>query len=145
VMRSESVRGASCWLSLLSLFGQIALPKEDPRVGGDGAEVRWFVPGIGEQPYQDFAGSLVPARNEIAHPGTSDCPAHFHVMDEFDLQRYRRQAEECRAEAAKADNPLEVASWLRLADDFDKLADARLGHAAGLGRAAPNQTKQEQH
>jgi len=60
-------------------------------------------------------------------------------MDEYDVQRYRRQAEECRAEAAKPGSPLEVASWLQLADDFDKLADARLGHARGLGRVAARQ------
>jgi len=81
----------------------------------------------------------------VARSGTTDRPSHFHLMDEYDVQRYRRQAEECRAEAAKAGSPRDVVSWLRLADDFDKLADARLGHASGLGRAAPNQTKQEQH
>jgi hypothetical protein len=54
-------------------------------------------------------------------------------MDEYDVRRYRRQAEECRAEAAKASSPLDAASWLRLADDFDKLADAGLGPPADLG------------
>ena len=54
-------------------------------------------------------------------------------MDQDDARRYRRQAEECRAEASKARSPIDAASWMRLADDFDKLADAKLwGRALDL-------------
>ena len=42
--------------------------------------------------------------------------------DDQDADRFRRQAEVCREEAAKAGNPVDAASWLRLADDFDQRA-----------------------
>jgi hypothetical protein len=44
------------------------------------------------------------------------------TSDEADVDRFRRQAMICREEAAKARQPEDAASWLRLADDFDKLA-----------------------
>jgi hypothetical protein len=39
-----------------------------------------------------------------------------------DVNRYRKQAEECRREAEKALSPLEKEAWLRLAGDWIKLA-----------------------
>ena len=44
-------------------------------------------------------------------------------MDIDDTDRFRRQAEICREESNKAAcSPVDAASWLRLADDFEKLA-----------------------
>lgn len=40
-----------------------------------------------------------------------------------DADRYRRQAEVCRKESEKARSLVDAASWLRLAEDFDKLAE----------------------
>ena len=39
-----------------------------------------------------------------------------------DADRFRRQAEVCRKESEKA-HLVDAASWLRLAEDFDKLAE----------------------
>ena len=44
-------------------------------------------------------------------------------MDIDDADRFRRQAEICREESNKACSPVDAASWLRLADDFEKLAE----------------------
>jgi hypothetical protein len=41
------------------------------------------------------------------------------VMDIDDASRFLKQAEICRQEANKAPSPIEAASWLRLADDFE--------------------------
>ena len=43
-------------------------------------------------------------------------------MDIDDANRFLKQAEVCREEANKALNLIEAASWLRLADDFEKRA-----------------------
>ena len=43
-------------------------------------------------------------------------------MDIDDADRFRRQAEVCREESAKALSLVDAAAWLRLADDFDMLA-----------------------
>jgi hypothetical protein len=43
-----------------------------------------------------------------------------------DADRFRRQALICREEAAKARKPEDAASWLRLAEDFDKRAQQLL-------------------
>jgi hypothetical protein len=42
-----------------------------------------------------------------------------------EADRYRRQAEECRDEAAKAVSPIDQDRWLRLADEFTNLALAK--------------------
>jgi hypothetical protein len=42
--------------------------------------------------------------------------------DDHDADRFRKQAEVCREEAAKAGNPVDAASWRRLAEDFDQRA-----------------------
>jgi hypothetical protein len=39
-----------------------------------------------------------------------------------DSDRFRRQADECRQLAAKALNPLDKEAWLRLAEEWLKLA-----------------------
>jgi hypothetical protein len=41
-------------------------------------------------------------------------------MDIDDAARFRRQAEVCREESSKARELVDAASWLRLADDFEK-------------------------
>jgi hypothetical protein len=41
-----------------------------------------------------------------------------------DSDRFRRQADECREQAAKAINPLDKESWLRVAEEWIKLAQA---------------------
>ena len=39
-----------------------------------------------------------------------------------DAARFRKQAEECREQAAQAINPLDKESWLRVAEEWLKLA-----------------------
>jgi hypothetical protein len=41
-------------------------------------------------------------------------------MDVDGAVRFRRQAEVCREESSKARDLVDAASWLRLADDFEK-------------------------
>jgi hypothetical protein len=43
-------------------------------------------------------------------------------MSDDDAVRFRKQAEECREQAAKAVSPLDKEAWLRLAADWIKLA-----------------------
>jgi hypothetical protein len=57
--------------------------------------------------------SVIPVT--LASPGIA--------MDIDDAVRFRRQAEICRKESNKARSPVEAVSWLRLADDFEKLAE----------------------
>jgi len=44
------------------------------------------------------------------------------AIAENDADRFRRQAEVCRNESEKAHSLVDAASWLRLPEDFDKLA-----------------------
>jgi hypothetical protein len=51
-------------------------------------------------------------------------------MSESEADGFRRQAEECRTQAAKAISPLDKEAWLLVAADWIKLAqscDARSG------------------
>jgi hypothetical protein len=57
--------------------------------------------------------SVIPVT--LASPGIA--------MDIDDADRFRRQAEICRKESNKACRPVDAVSWLRLADDFEKLAE----------------------
>ena len=43
-------------------------------------------------------------------------------MSEIDAARFRKQAEECREQAAKAVSPLDKEAWLRVAEEWLKLA-----------------------
>jgi hypothetical protein len=43
---------------------------------------------------------------------------------ESDAEEFRKQADDCRALAARAIKPIDKASWLRLAEDWLKLAQA---------------------
>jgi hypothetical protein len=45
------------------------------------------------------------------------------AMPETDADRFRKEANECREFAASAVNPLDKETWLRLAVDWQKLAD----------------------
>ena len=45
------------------------------------------------------------------------------AIAENDADRFRRQAEVCRNESEKAQSLIDAASWLRLPEDFDKLAE----------------------
>jgi len=45
------------------------------------------------------------------------------TIAENDADRFRRQTEVCRNESEKAQSLIDAASWLRLAEDFDKLAE----------------------
>ena len=40
----------------------------------------------------------------------------------FEVPRYCREAEDCRRHAEQARNPIDRAAWLRLAEDWTKLA-----------------------
>jgi hypothetical protein len=51
-------------------------------------------------------------------------------MSDQDIERFRAQADECRAQAERAMNPLDKERWLRLAGDWIKMAqdaEKRLG------------------
>jgi hypothetical protein len=45
-------------------------------------------------------------------------------MTETDAERYRRQAEQCRKLAERSANEFDEKSWLHLAEDWIKLAEA---------------------
>ena len=44
------------------------------------------------------------------------------VMPDIQTNKFRREAEECRRNAEQAMNPIDRGAWLRLADDWMKLA-----------------------
>jgi hypothetical protein len=44
-----------------------------------------------------------------------------------DEERYRKEAEDCRQMAARAISPLHREAWLKLAGDWLRLADHRIG------------------
>ena len=50
--------------------------------------------------------------------------AHYLAMTETDAERYRRRADECRKLAERSTNHLDRKSWLHLAEDWIKLAEA---------------------
>jgi hypothetical protein len=58
----------------------------------------------------------------------SKCPnftsVHYPVAMSDDSARFRKQAEECRAQAAKAVNPIDKEAWLRLAGEWLKMASS---------------------
>jgi hypothetical protein len=45
------------------------------------------------------------------------------VTDDY-VARFRKQAEECRSSAAKAVNPIDKEAWLRLAEEWLKVASS---------------------
>jgi hypothetical protein len=45
-------------------------------------------------------------------------------MSDDDAARFRKQAEECREQAAKAISPLDKEAWLRTAGEWLKLGQA---------------------
>jgi hypothetical protein len=45
------------------------------------------------------------------------------ALDEDDADRFHRQARVCRDQSEKARDLIDAASWLRLADDFERLAE----------------------
>ena len=45
-------------------------------------------------------------------------------MPEADARGFRKQAEECRQQAAKAISPLDKEVWLRVAEEWIKLAQS---------------------
>jgi hypothetical protein len=44
-------------------------------------------------------------------------------MTENDVQRFRGEAKECRRLAERANSPIDKEAWLRLAEDWIKLAE----------------------
>jgi len=64
------------------------------------------------------------ARNAEAHRALS--PRHslciISVAMSDDAARFRKQAEECRDQAAKAISPIDKEAWLRVAEEWLKLA-----------------------
>jgi hypothetical protein len=48
-------------------------------------------------------------------------------MSEADAAKYRKQAEECRQQAAKAVSPVDKEAWLRVAEEWLKLATSAEG------------------
>ena len=53
-----------------------------------------------------------------------------------DAERYRRKAEECRANARTTTDDVDRAAWLRLAEDWMELARFTDGGAPGNGTRA---------
>jgi hypothetical protein len=47
-----------------------------------------------------------------------------------DADRFRHRAKDCREQAILLQDPKAVAQWLKIAEEYDKLAEA----AAALGR-----------
>jgi hypothetical protein len=47
---------------------------------------------------------------------------HYLVGMSDDADRFRKQAEDCREQAAKAMSPLDKEAWLRVAEEWLKLA-----------------------
>jgi hypothetical protein len=47
-----------------------------------------------------------------------------------DTDRFRRRAKDCREQAAMLEDPKAVTQWVRIAEEYEKLAEA----AAALGR-----------
>jgi hypothetical protein len=45
-------------------------------------------------------------------------------MPDDDAVRFRKQAEECREQGAKAASPLDKEQWLRIAEEWLKLASS---------------------
>jgi hypothetical protein len=59
-----------------------------------------------------------------------DLAAYLRAMSQGDIERYRKQAQECQEQAERAVNPLDKERWLRLAGEWVKMAqdaEARLG------------------
>ena len=53
-------------------------------------------------------------------------------MTENDVERFRYEARECRQLAERATNSIDKQAWLRLAEDWIKLAEeAERTHSAG--------------
>ncbi len=65
------------------------------------------------------------------------CPANIPGMGNAD--DYRKQAEDARTKAAKAINPIDQATWMRLSEDWLRLAQEADRRASkrfeGLDRA----------
>ena len=53
------------------------------------------------------------------------------VMSDDDAARFRKQAEECREQAAKAVSSLDKEAWLRVAEEWHKLASSAEGRHRG--------------
>ena len=60
------------------------------------------------------------------------------AMDMDDADRFQRQAEICREESNKACSPVEAVSWLRLAEDFEKLAERDRGQGSAASAPLPS-------
>ena len=56
-------------------------------------------------------------------------------MDLDDADRFLRQAVVCREESDKARSLVDAANWLRLADDFEKLARLEADQETRAARA----------
>jgi hypothetical protein len=55
------------------------------------------------------------------------------AMPDDDADRFRKQAEEAREQAAKAISPLDKEAWLRVAEEWLKLALSVEGRRPKLG------------
>jgi len=62
-------------------------------------------------------------------------------MDIDDADRFRRQAVVCREKSDKARSLVDAANWLRLADDFEKLASRKPDHGAPTATLSNSQTE----
>jgi hypothetical protein len=55
--------------------------------------------------------------------GNSSANPHVYPVPLTTTELYRRTAEECRQEAEHASDPSDKAAWLKLAEDWRKLAE----------------------
>ena len=56
------------------------------------------------------------------------------LMTENDVQRFRSEAKECRRLAEQATSPIDKQAWLRLAEDWIKLAEETEKRRSAGGR-----------
>jgi hypothetical protein len=65
---------------------------------------------------------LVPTDNSISNVGEVGEELPMTPSSQTDAERFRKEAEECRELAEKAMSPLDKEAWVRLAEDWLKLA-----------------------
>jgi hypothetical protein len=70
------------------------------------------------------ARSLVPIFSRLSDSDPNPLLCIIVFMSDDDAARFRKQAEECREQAAKAISPLDKEAWLRTSEEWLKLAQS---------------------
>ena len=76
--------------------------------------------------FKSFVRTIVPCPVLIRQSESPNFTSvHYPVaMSDDYAARFRKQAEECRAHAANAVNPIDKEAWLRLAEEWLKMASS---------------------